>query len=93
MSRCKFKDESKGEVHPVTAIKAQMENRRVTSTFSLTSALEWGGRSKPLSCHLTMEKDIHGYPLYKRMVGPKPSMYGCGKSHQHRDSIPKQYRL
>jgi hypothetical protein len=43
MSRCKFKDEGKGKVHPLTAIKAQKENRRVTFTLSLTSALDWGG--------------------------------------------------
>jgi hypothetical protein len=43
MSRYKFKDEGTGKVHPVTAIKPQKENRRVTSTLSLTSALDWGG--------------------------------------------------
>jgi len=93
MSRCKFKEDGKGEVHPVTAIKAQKENRRVTPALSLTSALYWGGQSTPLSCHLTTGKDTHGYPMYNRLVGPKPSMHGCGKSRQHGDSTGLSYLL
>jgi hypothetical protein len=64
-SKCKFKVEGKGNVHPVNAIRTRKENRRVTSTLSLTSALDWGGRLTPLSCHLTTGKDTKGYPLYK----------------------------
>jgi hypothetical protein len=33
MSKCKFKDETKGKVHPVTSMKAQKETRRVHLYF------------------------------------------------------------
>jgi hypothetical protein len=33
------------------------------------------------------------YPLYRRSVGPRAGLDGCGKSHPYRDSIPDRPTL
>jgi len=75
-----------GKVRPKTSQEGPEGEYRYMSTLSLTSELdEVGGRHAPAA--LPPGKETR-YPLYRRRVGPRAGMDGCGKSRPHRDSTP-----
>jgi len=72
-----------GSVHsvqPVGGVEAKLYSFMTTAVEGGEGSLSRPGRSLPLG--------KTRYPLYKRLVGPRPGMDRCGKSRPHRDSIP-----
>jgi hypothetical protein len=64
------KGKAKGKIRPITSHEGPEEEKRYSSTLSLTSALAGGGRSTPRPGRLTPGKE-NRYPLYRRLGGPK----------------------
>jgi len=49
-------NKGKGKLHPITGHKGPEGEQRYSSTFSLTSALDWGAWSTPCPSHYTPRK-------------------------------------
>ena len=69
----------KAKAHPRTGHEGPEWEERYSCTFSLTSALDWGGWSKPRPGRFTPGIETR-YPLYRRGIGPRAGLDGCGKS-------------
>ena len=54
---CVDKGKGKGKAHPVTGHEGPEGEKRYSSTLSLTSGLDEGGRSTPRPSHFTPGKD------------------------------------
>jgi hypothetical protein len=76
------------KVRPITGHEGPEVEWRYSSTLSLTSALDGGGRSTPHPGHFTRGKAR--YPLYRRLGGPQGLSGQVRISRLHRDSIPGQ---
>ena len=71
------------EVHPRTGHKGPEEEERYSSTLSLTSVLDGGGRSTPHPGCFNPGKDP--VPIEEDWGGGRASLDGCGKSRPLRD--------
>ena len=60
----------KGKVRPTAGYEGPEGQYTITSTFSLTSALDGGGWLTPRPGRFIPKKDIR-YPLHRRVVGPQ----------------------
>ena len=67
------------------AVWTQMGSRCIALLFHL--GVRKSGRSTSQPGHFTPRKKT-GYPLYKRLGGPRAGVEGCGKSRHYRDWIP-----
>jgi hypothetical protein len=72
------------------AMKTDRGEQRYSSTLSLTSALDGGGWLTPRPGRLP-PRTRPGSHCTGGWVGPRVSVYRCGKSCPHRDSIPGFY--
>jgi hypothetical protein len=77
----------KGKARPRTGLEGP-EGEGYSSTLSLTSALYGGGWSTPRPGRFTPGKETQ-YPLYRRLVGPRAGLDGCGKSRRPLGSDPR----
>jgi len=70
-SKCedKGKGKGKGKVHPITGHEVSKEEKRYSSTLSLTSALDGVGSQRHAPAALSLGKTR--YPLYRRLSGPQ----------------------
>jgi hypothetical protein len=84
--KVKGKGKCKGKGHPRTDREGPEVEFRYSSTLSLTSALDGvvvNATPRPLC-----PREGPGTHCIVGLVGPRAGLDGCGKSRQHRDSIP-----
>ena len=74
------------KVHPRTGHEGLEGEKKYSSTLSLTSVLDGVGDQRHAPAALPPGKTR--YPLYRRLVGHRAVLDGCGKSRRYRDSIP-----
>jgi len=77
----------KGEFHHRTGNEGQKEEKRYSSTLSLTSALDGVGGQRHASAALPPGKRLRTHCIGD-WVGPKAGLDGRGISLPHRNSIP-----
>ena len=78
---------SKGKVHPITGHESPDGEKRYSSNLSLTSVLDGMDGQRHTPAALPPGK-TNVTPYLCGWVGPRFGLDGCGKSRQHRVSIP-----
>ena len=78
--------EVNGKLYPVSCHEGPEEEKRYSSTLSLTSAIDGSGWSTPRSGLFTSGKRLVTH-CTGDSLGPRASLDGYGKSRPHRDSI------